>query len=113
MGKQNEKQNEETKGRYMQPVSGSKCSTQRKETKHEASGRKEETRQKSRQPGDGGDLSACKQETGERKEHVKRSNSREGGEDLSATPPTQKNIKKLRVNNFLKKERKQSGQNDT
>ena len=42
----------------------------------------EGTREKSQQPGGGGDLSAYKQETGGTKERVKRSNSREGGGDL-------------------------------
>ena len=44
----------------------------------------EGTREKSQQPGCGGDISACKQDTGEKKKRVKRSNSRGGGGDLSA-----------------------------
>ena len=41
-------------------------------------------REKSQQPGGGGDLFAYNQETGEREERVKRSNSRGRGGDFSA-----------------------------
>ena len=55
-----------------------------KKTKHEESGRKERTRQKSQQPGGSGDIVPYKQEAGERKERLKRRNSRGGGGDFSA-----------------------------
>ena len=57
--------------------------TQRKKRDQTWKQRKEGTREKIQQPR-GGDLSAYKRATAGRKERVKRSNSREGGGDLSA-----------------------------
>ena len=67
-------------------------------------------REKSQQPGGGGDLLAYKQESCERKDRVKRSNSRGGGGDLVANTTPLPPKKKLRVNN--KERTKENRQKD-